>query len=216
VQQCIQSEVLTGMNTAKYRMSFTTGGLFHRESVKLAMLYDVLKDWDTVRNKALSDNLLQARTQESSKRICPEIISRLTTLDPKELDVLVNGNVQEQMYILWLAVCRLYAFIGEFALEVLRERYVCLKGDIRQEDFDSFFNRKSEWCPELDTIQPSTKAKLRQVLFKMLREADLLTAGGDINPATLSPRLLQTLASSRRKDILFFPVFDSDVKGWSP
>ena len=43
-------------------MAFTTGGLFHRDSVRLAMLYLELKEWDSVRNKVLSENLLQSRT----------------------------------------------------------------------------------------------------------------------------------------------------------
>ena len=81
------------------------------------------------------------------------------------------------------------------------------------EDFDSFFNRKSEWHLELDEITPATRGKLRQVLFKILREADLLTANNMIHAAMLSPRLLDLIHQGSRRDILHFPVFESDVKG---
>ncbi len=130
-------------------MSFTTGGLFHRESVELATLYLDLGDWNSVRDKVVAENLLQTRTLNTLQRVCREVISRLRTLSPGELEFLVEGSHQEQAYLLWLAICRLYKFIAEFAVEVLRERYITLKGDLTHENFDSFFNQKSDWNLEL-------------------------------------------------------------------
>ena len=194
-------------------MSFTTGSLFHRESVKLAALYLELGDWNAVRDKVISNNLLQTRTLNTLKRVCREVISRLKTLSIEELVLLVEANPQEQGYLLWLATCRRYRFIADFAIEVLRERYITLKTDVNHEDFDSFFNRKSEWHAELDVIQPTTRNKLRQVLFRILREAGLLASNNIINAAILSPRLLNAITHNNRRDVLFLPVFESDLKG---
>ena len=193
-------------------MSFTTGGLFHRKSVEMATLYLERKDWDAVRDKVLSDNLLQARTLESSKRVCREIISRLRKLTSPELDFLVRASFQEQAYLLWIAVCRRYKFIEEFAMEVLRERYLSLKTDLRYEDFDSFFNRKADWHEELDQIRPATRNKLRQVMFKILHEADLLTSNNTINTVILSPSLLEAIHHGIGRDELLFPAFESDLR----
>lgn len=201
------------MNKDRYIMSFTTGGLFHRESVQITKLYLELGDWNVVRDKVISENLLQARTLGTLKRSSREIISRLRTLSAGELDFLVEANHQEQGNILWLAVCRRYRFIADFAVEVLRERYITLKADLSFDDFESFFNQKSEWHSELDEIRPSTRAKLRQVLFKILREADLLTANNMINAAMFSPRLLNVIPPDSRRDVLYFPAFESDLKG---
>lgn len=194
-------------------MSFTTGSLFYLESVKLAELFITLNDWNAVRNKVLSENLLQARTQNTSKRVCREIISRLKTLAPLEIDLLINGSPQEQTYLLWIAVCRRYKFIADFAVEIIRESYLSLKTDLTHQDFDSFFNKKSECHSELDKIKPTTKNKLRQILFKILREVDLLTANNTINAALLSPRLVETLLLNYRQDLLLFPMFESNLKG---
>jgi len=198
------------MNNDKYSMSFTTGSLFYLESVKLAELFIALDDWNAVRNKVLSENLLQARTQNTSKRVCREIISRLKTLTPLEIDLLINGSPQEQTYLLWIAVCRRYKFIADFAVEIIREHYLCLKINLTHQDFDSFFNKKSECHSELDKIKPTTKNKLRQILFKILREVDLLTANNTINAAMLSPRLVETLLLNDRQDLLLFPMFESN------
>lgn len=201
------------MSYNKYSMSFTTGSLFHRESVKLAALYLELGDWNSVRDKVIAENLLQTRTLNTLKRVCREVISRLRTLSPGELELLVQVSHQEQAYLLWIAVCHRYRFIAEFAVEVLRERYITLKTDLTHEDFDSFFNRKSEWHSELDALTPATRGKLRQVLFKILREVDFLTANNMINAAMISPRLLEVIYRGDRRDISYFPIFESDLKG---
>lgn len=206
----------SGMVKDKYSMSFTTGSLFLLESVRLASLYLELGEWDSVREKVVSKNLLQSRTLNTLRRVCSEIVSRLRTLSPKELNFLVEGSPQEQGYLLWVAVCRRYRFIADFAVEVLRERYITLKGDLAQEEFDAFFNRKMEWHAEIEEVRSSTRNKLRQVLFKMLREADLLTSKNRINPAMLSGALMELLSRENPRDILFFPAFESDLKGMRP
>ncbi len=202
------------MKKERYSMAFTTGALFYRESVALAMLFVELNDWNKVRDKVLSENLLQSRTVSTSKRQCREIISRLKTLERGELDLLISGSTQEQKYLLWLAVCRHYRFIAEFAEEVLRERYIGLKHDFHYEEFDFFFNKKSEWHPELEEITSTTRNKLRQVLFKILREAELLTVRNTINASMLSQQFLAAIPRQQRKDVFLFPVFESDLK-WS-
>jgi len=203
------------MKTEKYSMSFTTGSLFHQESVKLAVLFLEVQDWRLVRDMVLAKNLLQFRTVNTSKRVCREVCSRLKTLNQKELDMLAHGTLQEQGYLLWLAICRRYRFIADFAMEIVREKYIRLQFALDYEDFDFFFNKKSEWHEELDQIKPATRIKSRQILFKMLREADLLTSNNLINPAMLSPQLLSTISQEHRQNLLIFPAFESELKGWA-
>lgn len=200
------------MSNPEYSLSFTTGGLFHRESLMLINLYLDLGNWNSVRDKVIAENLLQVRTVSAIKRLSREIISRLKMFSPRELEFFINGSHQEQAYLLWLAVCRRYRFIGEFAIEVLREHFITLKKNLTQEEFDSFFSRKSEWHPELDKISTTTLRKLRQVLFRILREADLLTVANTINAAIFSPRLLALIADNNRHDIFYFPVFEFELK----
>ena len=201
------------MNTVKYSMSFTAGSIFFQESVKFAELYLEFGDWDETKNYIIHQNILQARTLNTSKRICTEIISRLKTMNKQELEFLLDSSSQDQAYLLWLAICRRYQFIGDFAIEVLRERFISLKTDLNYIDFDSFFNQKSEWHVELENIKPSTRYKLRQVLFKILREADLLTEKNLINVATLSPNLIEIICRNDKQEILYFPLFESNLQG---
>lgn len=197
------------MKSKLYSLSFTTGALMHQESITIAERYAALQDWEQVRRQVIAENLLQTRTQNTLRRFCREVISRLKLLNATELALLVTGTLQEQRYLLWLAICRRYEFIGDFAREVVHERYLSLTLTLTPSEFDSFFNRKAEWHDELEQIAPATRGKLRQILFKMLREADLLTKADQINPALLSDRLTAAITQSDRQNLLLFPLFET-------
>jgi len=197
------------MKIEKYSLSFTAGGLMQAESVMLAELYLRLGDWQRVRNRVLEENLLQSRTQGSLKRLSGEAISRLERLDDHELVLLVEAAPSTQLQLLWLGICRRYAFIADFALEVLHERYVTLKSDLQPAHYEAFFYRKAEWHPELEKLSESTKYKLRQVLFKMLQQVGLINAQGDILPTLLAPEVSDRISQSA--EWMWFPIFKADI-----
>lgn len=192
-------------------MSFTAGALLQSESVTIAKLYLELGSWNEVKDKAITNNVLQSRAVSTLKRISYEIISRLSTLTSEELILLVNSSQKDQAYLIWMAVCRHHKFIADFATEVLRERFITFKPDLQYSDFDVFFNRKCDWHSELDGLSISTKKKLRQVLFKMLREADFLDGKNNIQATILSPRLLDVIERSGGRDIMYFTVSEDAV-----
>lgn len=187
-------------------MSFTAGALLQAESVTIARLYLELRDWNEVKEKAIADNVLQSRAVSTLKRLSYEIISRLNTLNTEEMLLLVDFDYQDQAYMIWLAICRHHQFIADFATEVLRERFITFKPDLQYSDFDVFFNRKCDWHSELDSLSISTKKKLRQVLFKMLREADFLDGKNNIQATILSPRLLDVMERKGGRDIIYFTL----------
>jgi excisionase family DNA binding protein len=200
-----------GKQSAKrktYSLSFTTGDLLFRESLVVASLFLDIRDWNLVREKVVASNLLQAKTLSTTKRICGEVCSRLKMLSQSELELLIETTIQEQGYLLWLAICRRYKFVAEFAVEVLRERYLSLKNSLNYEDFNFFFSKKIECHQELAKVSQRTMDKSRQVLFRMMRQARLLTTKNEINVALLSPRLLNELAENSHPDIFVFPYFE--------
>lgn len=195
------------MNTRKYIMSFTAATVLPRESVAIADEYLELSDWHLVKKKVVDENLLQAKAESSLKRISQELIGRLKMLSLEETEWLVRTNRQEQLYILWLAICRRYKFIAEFATEVLRERFITLKVDLTHEAFDVFFNHKCDWYSELDNLSESTKDKLRQVLFKMMREVGFLNTDNIIQGVMLSSTFLDQLKKNNTDEIKYFPSY---------
>ena len=109
---------------------------------------------------------------------------------------------------MWVAACRRYALIGDFAEEVVRERFLLLTPALGYGDFDSFVHGKTLWHPELAEVKDSTLQKLRSTVFRMLTEAGLL-AGGGIVHAALSERVREALEAQTPSDVRFLPTRDS-------
>lgn len=198
----------------RYRLSFTTGGLFLQEAPVIVERYLALRNWSQTRDQVRNDNLLQVRTAAAALRISKELISRLELLASDELEELVNGNARDRGYLLWVAACRRYAIIHDFAIEVLREHYLLMRRQLTFGDYDTFYNAKALWHTELDEIAQSTQHKLRQNLFRMLRDAGLISDQQHIQAAMLSPRLAQLLARRGRDDLLVFPATDNEIQRW--
>lgn len=202
------------MTIERYRLSFTTGGIFLQEAPLVAERYLALRDWAQTRAEMRSQNLLQVRTASAALRIGKELVARLECLEVPELEELLEASLRDRGYLLWAAACRRYAFIHDFAIEVLREHHLLLCRQISFGDYDAYYNAKALWHTELDEIAPSTQRKLRQNLFRMLREADLISDQQHIQPAMLRPRLAQLLARRGREELLVFPSTDNEIQRW--
>lgn len=189
----------------RYALAFTSGALLAREASISAPLYLDSHDWGHVRVQLFEDNLLQARTTSSAERLARETVQRLTVFTDLELEMLVEASPSERSLLLWVAACRRYTFIGEFAEEVVRERYLLLTPSLGYMEFDSFVSGKALWHPELAELKDSTVKKLRATVFRMLTEAGLLV-DGQIQQAVLSERVREALDARQPSDVRFLPV----------
>lgn len=189
----------------KYTMSYTACSLVCTETKKVAELYLEERDWKKVAKIAFDTNLLQYRTQNALKRTLSEIISRLKKLPEEALLILVNGTPYEQNQILWLAVCLRYSFIYDFAIEVVKEKYNLMQSKITQLDYDAFFNSKLNWHDELDKLTDGTRYKLKQILFKMLKEAEIVDSDNCILTTFVSPRVIEIINNYDSKYLGIFP-----------
>src|SRR5687767_6629690 len=194
------------MGKQTYKLSFTASGLAISESVTIAGIYMTYKDWEQTKTAIKQGNLLQSRTNSRTVRLTREIIQRLSLLSYDQIELLAEGNRSEQKYLLWLAVCKTYSLIKEFAVEVLHEKFLGRNMEITELDYDAFFNRKADWNEELDQITSSTRIKLRTVVFRMMREADLITKDNRILHAILSKRLVEVLKADVPMSFQIFPI----------
>lgn len=189
-----------------YKMSFVTGGLFLNESIEVARMHAHGEAWEETIRSALEHGVASLPKAASRRRTLREIVNRISTLDDEELSYLVeDADRQDQQALLWLATCRAYRFVREFAIEVIQERFLSLKLDLPLESFDVLFEAKAEWDEDLNGITTTTRAKLRQVLFRMMREANVITAESRILPAYISPQLKGMLARNRPSDLDLLP-----------
>lgn len=196
---------VTSRRHDRYALSFTSGALLAREAMIVAPLFLEVHDWGRVRDQLRLHNLLQTRTASSGARLAREVVQRLAVLTDWELELLRDTSPTERGHLMWVAACRRYAFIGEFAEEVVRERLLLLTPTVCYDDFDSFVRSKALWHAELTALKASTLQKLRATIFRMLTEAGLVI-GGEVVNAALSDRIRKVLDMQRPSDVRFFPT----------
>jgi len=194
------------MKKQKYKLSFTAASLSISESVNITGVYLKCKDWKETKRIVRENNLLQSRTNSRTTRVLAELIPRLKQLSDEQLELLVDGSLSEQKYLLWFMICKTYGLIKEFAVEVLHEKFLSRNMKVSELDYDAFFNRKADWNEGLEKITTLTRKKIRQVVFHMMREADLLTEDNTILAAMLSIRLTEALKPDAPMSFEIFPV----------
>lgn len=191
---------------SKYRMSFGVGGLMLNESLAISQEYRTGETWACARERLLAQGASSLPKLASQTRALREVYDRISHLSDAERHYLLEESDRaEQQAMIWLAICRTYRFVHEFAVEVISERYQSWRLDLGHEVFDRFLAEKAETDPTLAKLSPSTCAKLRQILFRILREAGLLSIEGRIQPVWLSGRMTRLIEESNPADLRVFP-----------
>jgi hypothetical protein len=189
-----------------YKMSFSTGGLFLNESLEFARLHRDDEPWPDTIARALEGGTTSLPKVASQRRTLREIANRISMLTAEELCFFINdADRNEQQALLWLATCRAYRFVREFAVDVICDRYLSYQLDLPLESFDMFFAAKADWDDGLASISDTTLNKLRQILFRMMREAGILSAENRIQSTYLSAPLKLLIESTVPADLAVFP-----------
>lgn len=206
----------------RFRLSFTVGGLLAAQGRAIARL--VAADLDAhgdapergvlgervvrVRREAIDANVLAIRTQAANTRMVAEALKRLSALTAAELRHLAAPGtpMADCQALMWVAMCRYYAFVGRFATGVLRDRYLLGAATVTTGDYDRFVLDQAMWHPELGELSAATAAKLRSNLFKAMAEAELVERGdGTLLPSLLG-RAVTAILDDRPESFLFFPM----------
>lgn len=176
------------------------------ESLVIARAYRVGERWADARERLLAQGVSSLPKLASQTRALREVYDRIGYLSDAERQYLsADADRAEQQAMIWLAICRTYRFVHEFAVEVINERYQSWRLDLGHEVFDRFLTEKAECDPSLAELSLSTCAKLRQVLFRILRESGLRSVEGRIQPIWLSGRMKRLIEESNPADLRIFP-----------
>lgn len=177
----------------KYCMSFTSGGVLLNESIVFSKKYLKTHDFKEVIEQIINNNFFQYRTESAIKRTVSELKTRFSYLNDEMIQIVSTGFQNEVAQILWFSICRKYQFIFEFVQEVIREKYILGQYELTNYDFDAFYNRKSINHPSLEKITDKSRYKLKQVLFKMLKDINLINDKHFITPIVPTARVLELI-----------------------
>ena len=189
----------------EYSMSFTAASLLPAESFAIAGVYVELQDWEQTKKQALQENLIQKRSYSSIKRHVLELIKRLKNLSSTQIEQLLTGNDHEQKLILWLAICKTYPFLREFAQEILNEHYHGFNNRINAADVRAFFDAKAVTFPKLQELSIETQKKVISETMTLLRQAELISAKNEIIPLFMTASLEACLSEEDEEYRRIYP-----------
>jgi hypothetical protein len=202
---------------APYSFSFLAGALFLKESVAVAGIVSRCRDWRQVAVLAAEQNLLRQRTAASRTRLLREIRYRLQELSSKELAFFTGAGSSDQRQLLFIAVCLRFRFIREFVDEVLRPKALAMDLQIYPTDFARFFDRKGAEAPEIESLTDKSKAKIKQVLTRMLAEGGLIdsTKSQRLQSAFPSRALSRLVAETDSKRLRFLLLPEASIRQYT-
>lgn len=197
----------------KYKLSFSAGSLLLSESVRIAQVYSDVGDWDEVKQVVLADNLMQKIRSTSTTRMLREIRYRLSSLTQRQLQLLISSEGRDQTSVLYLAICKSYELVRDFVVEVVRPKVLTFDNLLSQNDYARFIDNKSIEHPELLELSDSSANKLRQVIWRILAEAQLLdsTKSGVIIPFIPTPVVLEAVIEDSPEWLKVFLMSDTDI-----
>jgi hypothetical protein len=197
----------------KYVFSFTAVSMRLSEMIGVAryLQENNFPDWENITDY---EAVFGSAKEKTSIRKFRELVSRVYKLNEEQIDLLIAGDLNAQKQIAFLSICKLYDFIHEFTVEVVRDKFLVFDYHINEGDYRSFFNRKLELHPELDELAETTRKKIRQVMFLMLEEADLIDSTRTLNiqPQLLSEEVIRAILRDDPAWLRIFLYSDTDIK----
>ncbi|WP_034059325.1 DUF1819 family protein [Lacinutrix jangbogonensis] len=191
----------------KYKFSFTAASLRTRELVLVAkhVLEHPIEDIEGV---------LGNGKRATGNRYYKEMCKWLNTLTENQKMMLLEGSYKVQNEMTFIAACKNFAFIRDFIIEVIREKYLVYDYEITEGDYLSFFRRKAEQHPEMEQLTEVTQKKVKQVTFKILEQAGLINniKSKMIQPQMIEPETRKAILNDNSELFKIFLLSDFDIQ----
>lgn len=190
-----------------YDFSFTAVSLRLKEMLLVARALKESLEVDYI-------NDLGAGKSSTGKRMLTEFKKRISFLAPSEIESLLEGDLITKKQIAFLSLCKTYAIIKDFAIEVLREKFLAYDYQITDGDYLTFYRRKVDQYEKMESLSTSTEKKIKQVIFNMLYEAGLIndTKSRIIQPQIIDIQVMRVISQDNPNWLKVLLVSDSDIE----
>lgn len=187
-----------------YNAELSAGSLMPLESRRIAALlltHPTSEQWEIALK---SDNLLQKKTMATARRQARLIRNRLDTIDDAGLELIANGNQEVAMQMLLVATIKHSQLLGDFLRTVYWERLRGLESNLAAKDWEAFLIECNHRDEAVSSWSDSTKAKLFQVLVRVLAEAKYLesTRSMKLTPQSVHPDVVRYLKARDESKLL--------------
>ena len=155
----------------RYRTDITAGSLKVTESRVIADLLLQSMDEDGWRRALYVDNVLQARSPRTAKRLRSLIRSRLEPMGPDLWTLVRDGSQPVATHACLAAAVKQSYLLGDFLDLVVRQQYRVFAATLSTKLWEDYLQSCRGRDPEMPAWSPSTIARLRSSVFQILEQA---------------------------------------------
>lgn len=172
-----------------YNAEISAGSLMLPESRRIARLlltHPTPEQWDEA---LMSENLLQKRPA-TARRQARLIRNRLVTLDGDGLQIVAEGDGELSTQVLLAAAARHSLLLSDFLRDVYGADLRRLERTLSHRQWEAFLVECEHRDPAVGTWAATTRAKLFQVIVRILAEAKYLDSARHmgLTPPMLHPK----------------------------
>ena len=176
----------------KYSGGFTAEHLYRNEMKIIVHLQLQGLSKEEIKKKVFEENLLHCRSEAAIKDLFPRVYRRAEVLDQQLKFFLIHGARSDQNALLLYAFLKRFTFPRDFVLEVIHYNIKKFKLTVTDGNIRTFFEEKEQQYEQVRNWTDKTKYKLKQVMLKIIVDAELLKKNGneyEIKPIPLSREL---------------------------
>lgn len=175
-----------------YNAEISAGSLMPLESKRVAGLLLTVPSEAEWTDAIEVQNILQKKTPATARRQATLIRKRLQTLDAVGLQLLVSREAEVAYQLLLASAIKHSKLMGDFMLQVYAQRQRKLEPNLSVLDWHGFLEECAHHDSAVAKWSESTKAKLFQVIVRILAESKYLD----------NPKSMKLTPQSLHSDVL--------------
>ncbi|MFZ4440397.1 MAG: DUF1819 family protein [Syntrophales bacterium] len=178
--------VMESSGSTCHNAEISAGSPMLRESRKIAGLLLDKPDDSAWRQAFFVDNILQKKAPVTARRMAKLVRNRLELATPELWRMVVDGNSEIATQSLMAATIKHSRLLGDFLNEVVKDHYKVFNRQLVVADWRKFLVLCSQRDAAVAAWSESTKAKLGQVVFRILAEAKYVDSTRSLKLAPVS------------------------------
>lgn len=188
----------------KYRADITAGSLKVAESRIIADLLLKQADGDAWKSAIDDQNVLQARSPATARRLSRLIRNRLETMPPEIWTLVRDGSALVSTHACLAAAVKHSDLLADFLRLVVSEQYRIFAQSLSNQLWDDFVAQCQGRDSETHRWSESTIRRLRSSVFQILEQAGYIESTKTLRLQTLhiSAEVVKCLESHDEDDVL--------------
>lgn len=189
---------------SRFNAEISAGSLMPLESKRIAQLLIEKPDDEAWRKAIELDNILQKKTPATARRQAALIRKRLDTLNAQAWGMIAEREKEVSIQLLLSAAIKHSQLLGEFMRQVYAVRQRSLELTLTPNDWHDFLAECAHHDPAVSSWTESTRAKLLQVIVRILVEAKYIASSRSLKltPQSLHPEVRRYLHTHHETYVL--------------